>query len=559
MAGASCCRCSSTRTPISTRAISGRARPIRPATSRARSTTVARGSRGATGARATSPRAWSSACAAAYAHGTSRDPHPYRQRRPADAHQLAGRSPRRASAGAAGSTCRPRPLFAIDLALDAAHMAGHRGDGRRARLGILGAVTYMVPELREASTLCSRSPSARAGTSISMSTRPPIPTARSLARDRRDRARARAFAGRILVGHCCSLARQDDETRARTIDARRARRDQRRLAADVQYVPAGPRTPAARRAGAASPRCMNCKRAGRQRDDRQRQHARSLLRLWRSRHAGGLARGRAHPASRLSLRRLGAGGLRRRAREGDGRSMRRRFAVGARADMILTRARDFTELFARPQSGPDRAARRRGARRPRRRPMPNSTPWRASRHESRLRHRGVPPARSARSSARTIPVLVKQKSRDFYWYSPVLKRELDAVTADIVVTPTSEAEVATVLAAAHELGIPGHAARRRHRQLRPGDAADRRRAAEPGRDEQGPVDPARPRRLRARRDPRSTSTRRAAASGPGTADVPLDPRRPPRSAASSPAARAASARSPGAACAISATCCACAC
>ena len=52
------------------------------------------------------------------------------------------------------------------------------------------------------------------------------------------------------------------------------------------------------------------------------------------------------------------------------------------------------------------------------------------------------------------PVLVKQKSRDFYWYSPVLKRELDAVTADIVVSPTSEAEVAEVLAAAYELGIP---------------------------------------------------------------------------------------------------------
>jgi FAD/FMN-containing dehydrogenase len=52
------------------------------------------------------------------------------------------------------------------------------------------------------------------------------------------------------------------------------------------------------------------------------------------------------------------------------------------------------------------------------------------------------------------PVLVKQKSRDFYWYSPVLKRELDAVTADIVVSPTNEAEVATVLAAAHKLGIP---------------------------------------------------------------------------------------------------------
>src|SRR5271156_2206695 len=52
------------------------------------------------------------------------------------------------------------------------------------------------------------------------------------------------------------------------------------------------------------------------------------------------------------------------------------------------------------------------------------------------------------------PVLVKQKSRDFYWYSPVLKRELDAVTADIVVSPTSEAEVARTLGAAYELGIP---------------------------------------------------------------------------------------------------------
>ena len=52
------------------------------------------------------------------------------------------------------------------------------------------------------------------------------------------------------------------------------------------------------------------------------------------------------------------------------------------------------------------------------------------------------------------PVLVKQKSRDFYWYSPVLKRELDAVTADVVITPSSEAEVRAVLAAAYRLDIP---------------------------------------------------------------------------------------------------------
>ena len=52
------------------------------------------------------------------------------------------------------------------------------------------------------------------------------------------------------------------------------------------------------------------------------------------------------------------------------------------------------------------------------------------------------------------PILVKQKSRDFYWYSPVLKRELEAVTADIVVTPKNETEVATVLRSAYKLGVP---------------------------------------------------------------------------------------------------------
>jgi FAD/FMN-containing dehydrogenase len=52
------------------------------------------------------------------------------------------------------------------------------------------------------------------------------------------------------------------------------------------------------------------------------------------------------------------------------------------------------------------------------------------------------------------PALVRQKSRDFYWYSPTLKRQLEAVTADIVASPNSEAEVVQVLQAAFELGIP---------------------------------------------------------------------------------------------------------
>jgi FAD/FMN-containing dehydrogenase len=52
------------------------------------------------------------------------------------------------------------------------------------------------------------------------------------------------------------------------------------------------------------------------------------------------------------------------------------------------------------------------------------------------------------------PAIVKQKSRDFYWYSPVLKRQLDHVTGDIIVSPKTEAEVVRVLEACYALGIP---------------------------------------------------------------------------------------------------------
>ncbi len=50
--------------------------------------------------------------------------------------------------------------------------------------------------------------------------------------------------------------------------------------------------------------------------------------------------------------------------------------------------------------------------------------------------------------------IVRQKSRDFYWYSPVLKKQLDEVTADIVVSPRNEAEVVRVLAACYRHGVP---------------------------------------------------------------------------------------------------------
>jgi FAD/FMN-containing dehydrogenase len=52
------------------------------------------------------------------------------------------------------------------------------------------------------------------------------------------------------------------------------------------------------------------------------------------------------------------------------------------------------------------------------------------------------------------PVSVKAKSRDFFWYSPVLKARLDHLTADFVVAPKSEAEVIEVLRVCHANDVP---------------------------------------------------------------------------------------------------------
>src|SRR5215475_5222810 len=64
-----------------------------------------------------------------------------------------------------------------------------------------------------------------------------------------------------------------------------------------------------------------------------------------------------------------------------------------------------------------------------------------------------------RASLGDIPVqdhprIVQQKSRDHYWYSPRLKAELERVTAQLVVTPRTQDDVRTVLAAAYANGVP---------------------------------------------------------------------------------------------------------
>lgn len=52
------------------------------------------------------------------------------------------------------------------------------------------------------------------------------------------------------------------------------------------------------------------------------------------------------------------------------------------------------------------------------------------------------------------PQLVRQKSRDFFWYSPILKDQLDGVTGDLVVSPTTQDEVIQTLKVAFANDVP---------------------------------------------------------------------------------------------------------
>ncbi|MFN3854353.1 MAG: FAD-binding oxidoreductase [Phreatobacter sp.] len=54
----------------------------------------------------------------------------------------------------------------------------------------------------------------------------------------------------------------------------------------------------------------------------------------------------------------------------------------------------------------------------------------------------------------TEPVIVRRRSRDFFWYSPILAEQLKAVAADIIVQPRDEADVIRTAAACARLRIP---------------------------------------------------------------------------------------------------------
>lgn len=52
------------------------------------------------------------------------------------------------------------------------------------------------------------------------------------------------------------------------------------------------------------------------------------------------------------------------------------------------------------------------------------------------------------------PAVVRKRSRDFFWYSPILNAQLAGKSADIIVAPRDEAEVIRVAAACAKLKIP---------------------------------------------------------------------------------------------------------
>ena len=246
------------------------------------------------------------------------------------------------------------PLFSIEFALDDSHMAEIEAMLDAHGTGILGAVTYMVPRLREGLEVLFGL-AERKGWELDFHVDESAdPAARSL-KVVADMAIERRFPRRILVGHCCSLARQDEDERARTIDA------VARAGLSVVSLPmcnmflqdreAG-RTPrwrgvtALHELKAAGVKVMIA--SDNTRDPFYPYGDLDMMETWREGvrilhldypFADWAPAVAASPAEAMGL---DLGVLR----------------PGGRADMILTRARDFPELLARPQS--DRIVVRKG-------------------------------------------------------------------------------------------------------------------------------------------------------------------------------------------------------
>jgi len=243
-------------------------------------------------------------------------------------------------------TLQAAPIFSVDFVRDRSHMADIEAMLDAHGTGILGAVTYMVPHLRDGlRTLFELA--ERKGWELDFHVDESAdPAARSL-KMIADVAIERRFARPILVGHCCSLALQEDDERSRTIDA------VQRAGISVVSLPMcnlflqdrhSGRTPRWRGVTA----LHELKSAGVEvmiasdntRDPFYPYGDLDMMETWREGvrilhldypFADWAPAVAATPAKAMGL---DLGVLR----------------AGGRADMIITRARDFPELLARPQS-----------------------------------------------------------------------------------------------------------------------------------------------------------------------------------------------------------------
>lgn len=108
------------------------------------------------------------------------------------------------------------PLFGIQFALDEGHVRDVVAAVKAHGDGLFGCVSYMIPELDEALDIVFRT-AIENGFDLDFHVdETSDPAARSL-ENIADAAIRHRFTGRILAGHCCSLAAQEPETEARII------------------------------------------------------------------------------------------------------------------------------------------------------------------------------------------------------------------------------------------------------------------------------------------------------------------------------------------------------
>jgi cytosine/creatinine deaminase len=238
------------------------------------------------------------------------------------------------------------PLFTIDQMANATHVADIEAMLDAYGSGILGAALRMEPDLRDELSVLFKL-AERKGWELDFHVdESSDPAARSL-KVIADVAIERRFARPILVGHCCSLALQEDDERQRTIDA------VARASLSVVSLPMCNMFLQDRQAGR-TPRWRGVtalhelKRAGvnvmiasdNTRDPFYPYGDQDMMEVWREGvrilhldypFADWAEAVNSAPARAMGLD-LG------------------RLRPGGPADMILTQAREFTELLARPQS-----------------------------------------------------------------------------------------------------------------------------------------------------------------------------------------------------------------